>query len=89
MRLGIRGKLFAVSFGLIMVSLLASELYLRRAIEANLIDRIRGDLFVRLALVEREAAKRTDMDRAAWDALANDIAPQAHGRAITTVEASP
>jgi len=87
MKLGIRGKLFAVSFGLIILSLLASELYLRRAIEANLIDRIRADLFVRLALVERDAAKRTDMDRAAWDALADDLAPEAHGR-VTFIDAA-
>ena len=58
MKLGIRGKLFAVSLGLIVVSLLAGELYLRPAIEANLLDRIRGDLFVRLALVERRGRER-------------------------------
>ena len=38
MRLGIRGKLFAVSFGLIILSLLAGEIYLRPSIEANLLD---------------------------------------------------
>ena len=59
MRLGIRGKLFAGSFGLIILSLLAGEMYLRPAIEANLLDRIRADLFVRLALIERDAATRT------------------------------
>jgi len=87
MRLGIRGKLFAGSFGLILLSLLAGELYLRPAIESNLLDRIRADLFVRLALVERAAAARTDMDRAAWDALADDLAASAHGR-ITFIDAS-
>ena len=44
MRLGIRGKLFAGSFGLIVLSLLAGEMYLRPAIEANLLERIRADL---------------------------------------------
>ena len=87
MRLGIRGKLFAVSFGLIIVSLVAGELYLRPAIEANLLDRIRADLFVRLALVERAADARTDLDRAAWDALADDLAPRAHGR-VTFIDAA-
>jgi len=87
MRLGIRGKLFAGSFGLIILSLLASELYLRPAIEANLLDRIRGDLYVRLALVQRAAAARTDLDRAAWDALADDIATAAHGR-VTFIDAN-
>ena len=80
MRLGIRGKLFAVSFGLIILSLLAGEIYLRPSIEANLLDRIRADLFVRLALVERAASTRGDLDRAAWDALADDLAPRARGR---------
>jgi hypothetical protein len=87
MRLGIRGKLFAGSFGLIIVSLVAGELYLRPAIEANLLDRIRADLFVRLSLVERAAAARTDLDHRAWDALADDIAPRAHGR-VTFIDAT-
>jgi two-component system, OmpR family, phosphate regulon sensor histidine kinase PhoR len=80
MKLGIRGKLFAVSFSLIILSLLAGELYLRPSIEADLLDRIRGDLFVRLALIERAAGANRDLDPAAWDALANDLAPRARGR---------
>jgi len=80
MRIGIRGKLFAGAFGLIIVPLVAGELYLRPAIEANLLDRIRNDLYVRLALVEHAAAARTDMNRAGWDQLANDLAPRARGR---------
>jgi two-component system phosphate regulon sensor histidine kinase PhoR len=87
MKLGIRGKLFAVSFGLILLSLLAGEIYLRPAIEANLLDRIRSDLFVRLALVQHAAAVRTDLDPAAWDALADDLAASAHGR-VTFIDAS-
>ena len=39
---GIRGKLFAGCFGLIILSLLAGEIALRPAIEANLLDNIRG-----------------------------------------------
>jgi two-component system phosphate regulon sensor histidine kinase PhoR len=80
MKLGFRGKLFAGCLGLVILSLLAGEMYLRPAIEANLLENIRADLFVRLALVEREAAKRTDLNRAGWDALADEIAPSAHGR---------
>ena len=41
MRLNIRGKLFAVSLGLIGVSMLAGEIYLRPTVEANLLERIR------------------------------------------------
>ena len=80
MRLGIRGKLFAGAFGLIMVPLLAGELYLRPAIEADLLDRIRDDLFVRLALVEHAATARTDLNNEAWDKLADNLAPRARGR---------
>jgi two-component system phosphate regulon sensor histidine kinase PhoR len=85
MRLGIRGKLFAGSFGLIILSLLAGEIYLRPAIEANLLERIRADLFARLALIERDAAKRTDLERGPWEALATELAPRAHGR-ITFID---
>ena len=87
MRLGIRGKLFAGSFGLIILSLLAGEIYLRPALEADLLDRIRGDLLVRLALIERDAAKQTDMNRAGWDALADELAPRARGR-VTFIDAA-
>jgi two-component system phosphate regulon sensor histidine kinase PhoR len=86
MKLGIRGKLFAVSFGLIILSLLAGEIYLRPAIEDNLLDRIRGDLFVRLALVQRAAATRPNLDRAGWDALADELASAARGR-VTFIDA--
>jgi two-component system phosphate regulon sensor histidine kinase PhoR len=80
MRLNFRGKLFAVSFGLIGLSLLAAELYLRPAIEANMLERIRADLGVRLALIVRDATALPDLDRARWDALADDLGPQAEGR---------
>jgi two-component system phosphate regulon sensor histidine kinase PhoR len=85
MRLGIRGKLFAGSFGLIILSLLAGETYLRPAIEANLLERIRADLFARLSLIERDAAKRPDLERSGWDALADELGPRAHGR-ITFID---
>jgi two-component system phosphate regulon sensor histidine kinase PhoR len=87
MRLGIRGKLFAGCFGLIILSLLAGEIYLRPALEADLLERIRGDLLVRLALIERDAAKQTDMNRAGWDALADELAPRARGR-VTFIDAA-
>jgi two-component system phosphate regulon sensor histidine kinase PhoR len=87
MRLNFRGKLFAVSFGLIALSLLAGELYLRPAIEANMLDRIRADLDVRLALIARAAAAQPDLDRTRWDALADDLGPRAQGR-ITFIDSS-
>ncbi len=86
MRLSIRGKLFAVSLGLIGVSVLASELYLRPAVEDNLLDRIRTDLFTRLSLVEHAASRQTDLSRAHWDALADELGPLANGR-VTFIDA--
>jgi len=80
MKLNIRGKLFAVSLGLIGLSMLAGELYLRPTVEADLLDRIRDDLFVRLSLVGHAAHGQTDLDRARWDALADELGPRAHGR---------
>src|SRR4029077_13809198 len=80
-------KLFAVSFGLIVVSLLTEELYLRPAVEADLLDRIRADLNVRLSLVEHAARAIPDLDRARWDALADDLGPRARGR-VTFIDAA-
>jgi two-component system phosphate regulon sensor histidine kinase PhoR len=79
-KLDIRAKLFAVSLGLIAASVVAAELYLSPAIDANLTERIRDDLFVRLALVEDAAHRVPSMDPAAWDALADDLGPRAHAR---------
>jgi two-component system, OmpR family, phosphate regulon sensor histidine kinase PhoR len=80
LKLDIRAKLFIVSLGLIAVSLVAAELYLRPAIEGTLSERIRGDLVVRLDLVEHAASAARDMSPATWDALADDLGPRAQGR---------
>jgi len=82
-KLGIRAKLFAVSLALIVVSLAAGELYLRPAIEGDLLARIRADLSARLALVAEQArvlAATGDTTNAAWDALADRLGPLAHAR---------
>ncbi len=86
MKLNLRGKLFAVSLGLIAVSMLAGEIYLRPTVEADLLDRIRDDLFARLSLVEHAARGQTDLDRAHWDGLADELGPRAHGR-VTFIDA--
>jgi len=49
---GVRAKLFAVSLSLIVLTVLAGEMYLRHRIEANLVDRIRQDLVARLDLIQ-------------------------------------
>ena len=83
MKLGIRTKLFAASLALIVVSLAAGELYLRPAIESDLVARIRADLAARLALVAEQArvlAATGETTNAAWDALADRLGPLAHAR---------
>jgi two-component system phosphate regulon sensor histidine kinase PhoR len=82
-KLGIRTKLFAASLALIVVSLAAGELYLRPAIESDLVARIRADLAARLALVAEQArvlAATGETTNAAWDALADRLGPLAHAR---------
>jgi two-component system phosphate regulon sensor histidine kinase PhoR len=80
MRVNIRRKLFGVSFGLVAVSLLTEALILRPAVESDLLDRIRDDQFVRLAMIRDAASARHDMDRARWDALADRLGASASGR---------
>src|SRR5213592_1565768 len=73
-KLGIRAKLFLVSLALIGTSVLALDVYLRRAIERDLVDRIRNDLFARLTLIVRSVeAMPPDATVDAWDALADDL----------------
>jgi two-component system phosphate regulon sensor histidine kinase PhoR len=80
MKVNIRRKLFAVSFGLVVVSLLTEALILRPAVEADLLDRIRDDLFVRLAMIGDAARAVPDRDPAHWDALAKRLGATAGGR---------
>jgi two-component system phosphate regulon sensor histidine kinase PhoR len=82
-KLGIRAKLFAASLALIVVSLATGELYLRPAIEGDLLARIRADLSARLALVAEEArvlAATGETTNSVWDALADRLGPLAHAR---------
>jgi two-component system phosphate regulon sensor histidine kinase PhoR len=79
-KLNIRTKLFLVLVGLIATSVITAELYVRPAIEASAVERIRSDLFVRLALVERAAGSVGGAEPRVWDALADDLGPRADGR---------
>jgi two-component system phosphate regulon sensor histidine kinase PhoR len=79
-KLDIRAKLFAVSLGLIAISVIAAEVYLRPAIERDLTERIRSDLFARLSLIEDATLSMHDLDPAAWDALADRLGTRAQGR---------
>jgi two-component system, OmpR family, phosphate regulon sensor histidine kinase PhoR len=82
LKLGIRGKLFFVSLGIILISLAVADAYLTRALEQDLTERVRADLGVRLRLVERGATElRAGLeDRAAWDALADDYGERSEVR---------
>jgi two-component system, OmpR family, phosphate regulon sensor histidine kinase PhoR len=82
MRIGARGKLFLVTFALLVVSLVAGEIYLVPAVEHDLTERIRQDLHVRLNLVaERAATYALPSDTApAWDVLADRLGTLARTR---------
>jgi len=83
----VRAKIFAVSLSLIVLSVLAGEIYLRHSVEASLMDRIRQDLIGRLDLV-RDASDETlnasppgPLDnKAAWSELAHRLARSGNGR---------
>ncbi len=80
--LGIRSKLFLVSLALIGASLLASEVYLTRSLEAQLTEGIREELLVRARLVAERVATRADAfdDVRTQDALADQLGATAGGR---------
>ena len=86
MKLGIRSRLFFVSVALIAVALVASELYLTRALEAQLIDTVRGDLLVRARLIAQRLASADPplADRAQADRLADELGAAAGAR-VTVV----
>ncbi len=82
MKLNLRGKLFVVSIVVLGAAIVAAELYVRPAVEASMLDRIRDDLYVRLSLIEQAVQEEnlTDLDRTRWDALADTLGPRAHAR---------
>jgi len=87
-RIGVRGRLFLVSLGLIAGSIAAAYVFLSGALDRYLTDRTRDDLFVRLDLIDLEASSAAAPldDRRAWDALADALGRRAAGR-VTVVRA--
>ena len=73
MKLGIRAKLFFVLIGLIAAAVALVDVYLTNALDRQLTDRIRDDLVIRATVVADRAAARLERDRAAWDALADEL----------------
>ena len=82
LRLGLRAKLFLISLGAIGLAVFVAHTYLSSALERILTERIESDLFVRAALVQREAAGAPYAmnDIASWDGLADDLGKRAHAR---------
>ena len=82
MKLGVRAKLFLISFGLIAVSVVVAYTYLRGALEEALIANVRTDLDLRARLVAREANGRSALpnDMSAWQELARDLGQRADAR---------
>lgn len=84
MKLGIRSKLFLLSFGLVAAVLLAADLFLTRAMDRFLTDRIRTDLLTRAAMAERQATLLPDLPSAgpnlAWEELAQSLGRSAQAR---------
>jgi two-component system phosphate regulon sensor histidine kinase PhoR len=82
MRIGARGKLFLVTLALLVLSLIAAEIYLLPAVEHDLTERIRQDLYVRLHLVAERAATYARPTETAldWDLLADRLGKIAQAR---------
>ena len=82
MSLGIRGKLFLVSLGLVALCVAVASLFLGTALDRFLIEREAEHLSVRAAGVARAAtnAGLGDADRPGWDALADALAATAEAR---------
>ena len=74
-KLGIRSKLFLGSLALIGISVIAAELYLSKALEQQLTDRIRADLIVRARLIAQRIASTGVRlnDDASVDALVDEL----------------
>src|SRR3569833_2909765 len=63
-----------VSLGLIAISIVVHEVAVRRQIERDIYDSLRGDLFGRLDLIEHDAALHlADANPAAWNRWAEDF----------------
>jgi len=81
-KLGIRGKLFLISLGVIFASVIASWAYLSETLDADLSDRLRDDLVVRAELVAHRAAafEPVTADADQWDRLADELGRIAKAR---------
>jgi two-component system phosphate regulon sensor histidine kinase PhoR len=83
-KLGIRSKLFLLSFGLVASVLLAADLLLTRTLDGFLSDRIRTDLLTRAVMAERQTSLLPGLTepgpKAAWEGLAQELGRSAQAR---------
>ncbi len=91
MKLGVRTRLVLVSVGLIVVSVLAADAYLSRALAHTVTDRVRAELSILLAVAEPEvSAAKFSMDGAdaqeSWTKVAVDLGARSRTR-ITIIRA--
>jgi two-component system, OmpR family, phosphate regulon sensor histidine kinase PhoR len=81
LRLGVRAKLFLISFGLIVVAIVVVYSYARSRLERDLVERLRSELIVRAQLVAHAVeAAPAPQQRAGWVALASHLGTTAHSR---------
>jgi two-component system phosphate regulon sensor histidine kinase PhoR len=87
-KLGIRAKLFLISLGLIVFSVVVAYAYMRTELETAVTQEIRKDLAIRAELIAVQAsALPAPLDRIAeWDALADDLGARSHAR-VTLIRA--
>ncbi|MDP2876800.1 MAG: ATP-binding protein [Holophaga sp.] len=88
MTMGIRGKLFLVSMGLIASALMVSDLFLTSSLDRNLTDRMSADLGVRAGLAEQTISQeaqtlKPNADRK-WQELAVELGLRSKAR-ITVI----
>ena len=80
MKLGIRAKLFLISLGVIVVSVVVAYAYSSDRLERELTDRVRAELIVRAKLVALSAGSSYALweDRPRWHELARDLGQRAN-----------
>jgi two-component system phosphate regulon sensor histidine kinase PhoR len=82
LKLGIRAKLFFLSFGLIVLTVGFGYSYMATRLEQVLVENVRSDLEVRARLIALNAAQQSGRLRtpADWDALANELGARGDAR---------
>jgi two-component system phosphate regulon sensor histidine kinase PhoR len=87
LRFGIRAKLFLISLGLIVVSVIIGYAYSSRELERRMTDEIESELRVRARLVADRARNTTVPfdDQARWSQIASELAEHSDSR-VTLIQ---